>query len=184
MRAAEPEWGELARQVRDDDLRDLVVAGDASKLMGPEFDEPRVLRKVVGDVFAGRTGGKCLTAVPGRPKARDQVDIHPDVALVAELWFSDVKPDPDANRNAIGPSVITQAPVDGQRGRGGLRTHWKNGEKLIGPRVNLATAVRSHHGTNKPALLGEDVAIPGPELIQERRRPLDVGVQERDAATR
>ena len=72
------------------------------------------------------------------------MDVHPNVALVADCRFASVEPYPDPYVNAIGPSMVIELPLDGHCRRGRRGTYRENGEELIGPGINFATPMLTH----------------------------------------
>ena len=109
----------MSRQVGNVEFPELVPAGNPAQLVGPEVAQSSVRGQVGTDNIAGRRRDERLATVRSRPDPRDLVDVHPYVALVADLRLPVVKTDPDPDHHILGPYVVAEPPMDLEGGRRG-----------------------------------------------------------------
>ena len=140
----------------------------------PEIGERRAV-----DEVAGRTRQHYLAPVPGRAYPRGEVDVVSDVALIRDERRTRVQADTQLDRPRC-QSVrhrlrCRNRPLDGREGE-------EEGVSLV---VDLDPALGRARLAHDVPVLGEGVRIRfRTQLVQEQRRPFDVGEEERDRAGR
>ncbi len=118
-----------------------MAAGDAAQLVRPEVEQSSVRGQVRTDDIACRCRDEGLATVRRRPESRRLVDVHPDVALVADLRLPLVEADPDQDRHTVWPDVVAQPPLDLERGGRRRCPARKDREELVCTRVDFPATV-------------------------------------------
>ena len=110
--------------------------------------------------------------------ARRAVDVDADVALVGHDRLAGVEPHAYADR-----AVLERGPRfrGSGNGFGGAR---KRDEEGIALRVDLDPECLANASLRAAPVLGEEVGVCRPVLLEEPRRALDVGEEEGDGAAR
>ncbi len=117
----------------------------------------------------------------GGHDARGPMDAEPDVAALAGDRLSRVDPYSHHDPHAVGPRVASQRPLDSDGGGDGVTRVRKGHEEGVALRVDLAPAPLCERRPQQLLVLDEHVVIPlTAERLEQRRRALDVGEEERD----
>ncbi len=119
-----------------------------------------------------------LAAVARAHDARRPVHVGADIALVRHDRLTGVDADADAHGSAC--QRYLGLPSSGDRISGPR----ERDEERVSLGVHLDPAVARESLTQQPPMLGEQVRIALPMLVQESRRPLDVREEQRDRPAR
>jgi hypothetical protein len=130
------------------------------------------------DLVAGRLRKENLASVAGRRDTRPEVDVKTDVPLIRELGRPGVKAHPDSDW-AIGERSLGL-----HRRRNRLGSIPERDEERVALRIDLDTAVALKCFAQRVSVLRQRIRVAASQLVQQSRRPLDVGEEERDRATR
>ena len=153
---------ELALQAVDLELVDALGRAQVLEPVGAE-----VARFVV-DERARRLRQQHLAAVADGRDARALVHVDPDVSLMSHPRLAGVESHPDADR-PIGQASLCV------RGRGGrVRSARERHEERVALCVDLDATVGRAGRAHDPTMIVECGAVPVAELVQQRRRALDV----------
>ncbi len=136
---------------------------------------PEVTRRRV-DESVGRLREQHLPAVTGRGDAGSFVHVEAHIPLVGELGLPAVQPHTDADRSVVEGSLRVGGGCDG------VRRPREGDEEGITLRVDLDPAVSAERIPHDPAMLVERRPVLVAELVQELRRALHVGEEQRDDA--
>ena len=130
------------------------------------------------DEHGGRTGEEHLTAVAGGGDARAEWTSSPTYPSSVSSGVPVCKP----MRTWIGPPRAPRSSLPRPRARPARR---KGEEERVSLRVHLHSAVAAQASRITPPVLGKRLGVRlGAELVQQLRRALDVGEEERDGAGR
>ena len=110
--------------------------------------------------------------------ARGAMHVEADVALRRYDRLSRVNPDANANR------AVAQAVTNLAGSRYGVRCSRERCEECVTLRVHLDSCVPGESRANDGAVSAEQIRVRGAVLMQELRRPCDVGEEERYGAAR
>ena len=170
----------------------LVQRPRPRELARPELEEPlrrgEILEAVLAEVadlealveqVAGRAGEQRLPAVRRRHDPRRPVDVEPDVLRRVEDRLAGVDAHPDPDRPALERlERFAHRPhrVGGRR---------EGGEEAVAGVVDLVAAVAVERSAQGLSVLAERAPVLlRPEGVEEPRRSLDVGEDERDRSGR
>ena len=121
----------------------------------------------------------------GRGHALRAVDGHAHVAAVLQQRLAGVQAHPDARLNPLGPVVLRERLLRGDRPRHGVGGGPENDEERVALRVDLDAPVLREDGPKEAVVRGEHLAVAlTPERRQEARGALHVREQERDGPGR
>src|SRR5205823_4559177 len=124
-----------------------------------------------------------LPAVAGGRDARGPDHVEAEVALLADVRLAGVQPHPHAQLLTAGPFVVAQRALRLDRRRHRVAGARERVEERVALRVDLRPAVRAERLAHDAPVVVRHAAVPVvAELLQEPRRPLDVGEDERDGA--
>ena len=162
------------REVARAELVEALGAGEVLQAVLAEVAD----RRVGIEQSPGRLGDDDLASVRGSGDARGTVHVEADVALVRHDRLARVDPDPHAD----GAALERLAPV----GRGGdrVRRPREGDEEGVSLRVHLHPAVLGEGGPQRTPVVGEQLDVRGAVLLEQPRRALDVGEEERHRAAR
>ena len=168
------------RRVERPQRREVAVAELVQTLGVDEILEP-VLSQIADPSVAlekppGRLGEDDLASVGRRSDPGGAVDVHPDVPLVGLDRLSRVEPHADADRSAR----ERLSPVLGRRDC--VRRSREGDEERVALGIHLRAVVPREGVPQGAAVLGEEIGVVRPVLLQEPRRALDVGEEKRDGA--
>src|SRR6266508_3290637 len=123
-----------------------------------------------------------LAAVPGRTHACPGVHGDADVAGLRQRRTAAMQPDPHANGGAARPPPLHELALDRERGLERCGRLLEHSEELIGACVHLVATRAADARPDDRAHAAEDGRVAVAERLQEARRSLDVGEQERERA--
>ena len=124
--------------------------------------------------------GEDLAAAGGRAHARCVMHRHTDVAVADDLRPAAVQAHPHPHRRALGPRLVDQRELGGDRGRGGGRAVVEHGEELVPAAVHDPPAVVPDGAADQLAVPLQDGGVGGAEPLQQAGRAFDIGEQEGD----
>jgi hypothetical protein len=112
------------------------------------------------------------------------VDAQPDVAVAPDDRLAGVEAHSHPHVHAARPSVSGKGLLcrDGTRDR--IFRAGKGNEQGVALGIDLAAVEVGEHAPEHAMVLLKHVRIAGPESLEQARRPLDVGEEERDRAGR
>jgi hypothetical protein len=119
-----------------------------------------------------------LAAVTRGSDPRRSVDIEADITLPGNHGLAAVDPDPDPDRTRL------ERVLPFLRGGDCVGRLTERDEEGIALRVHLDSAVAVERLAQHPAVLRQSLGVGVAKLLQELRRSLDVGEEERDRARR
>ena len=119
-----------------------------------------------------------LPAVGGGGDPRGAVDVDADVALLRDDRLAGVQAHADAD--LAGLERLPRLRRRGDRLRGAR----ERDEERIALRVDFDARVPRERLAQEAAVLGEEVGVRGPVLVEQPRRSLDVGEEKRDRSRR
>ena len=129
--------------------------------------------------LARRLREQNLPTVSGGGDPRRPVHIDPAVLAIDNQRLTRVQAHSHAERALRERRLCLRCPSDR------LTRACKRDEEAITLRVDLHAMLRDHRTSDKPPELGESRPVPlRTNLLQHRRRPLDIGEQQRDRAGR
>ena len=155
---------------------------DVLQLCLAEIDDARSLRQVVSEQGPRRLREQDLAAVsrgadPGRAD-----DVETEVTLVADRGLSGVQAHPHLHRHSLGPRVRRQLALGADRRPHRIPCSGERVEECVALRIDLRPAVRSEGLADDLPVVSCHVRVCVTELLQEPRRSLDVGEDERDCS--
>ncbi len=162
-------------------LKDPLVLHVLEVLL-PEVDDRHALRQVVPEQRARRLREQDLAAVARRADARRANDVEAEVALVADGRLAGVQAHAHPHLGPLRPGVRAESPLSRNRAGDRLRCAREGVEERVALRVDLRAALRAQVLAEEPAVLADDFAVVVAELLEQPRRALDVGEEERDRA--
>jgi hypothetical protein len=110
------------------------------------------------------------------------VDVEAGVAVFVHRRGAGVQTHPDAHPDVVGPVVLGDAALRGERGgHGGVRV-LERGEDLVGPDIDRLPTGGLDRLALEPARVCEDVGVSLAEHLHEPRRVLEVGEEEGEGA--
>ena len=136
------------------------------------------------DERARRVREQHVAAVPRGAEPGGADDVEAEVPLAADRRLAGVQPHPHEDGAAVRPVVrgVGALHLDGRLDRvAGAR---EGEEERVALRVDLDAAALGERVAHQPAVVGEDAVVALAELLQQRRRALDVAEDEGDGAAR
>ena len=155
---------------------------DVFQVLLPEVDDRDALRQVVPEQRARRLREQDLAAVARRADARRADDVEAEVALVADGRLAGVQAHPHPHLGALGPVVCAESALGRNRAGDRLRCARERVEERVALRVDFRAALRAQVLAEEPPVLADDFAVVVTERLEQPRRALDVGEEERDRA--
>ena len=172
-----PKRREVAREVVGEELVDSLRIGQA---LEPELAEIARRDSVQCDERVCRH--EDLAAVAGIRDARGAHDVDPRVALVAEHRCARVQPEANAHAEPARPLGVAQLALDLERRAGSSWSVSERGDVLVADRVGLRAAARRDRLAQHAAEVRDRARVLARSVALQRRRPLDVGEEERDGS--
>ena len=169
------------RRVERAQRRELALAELVELLRAPEVLEAvqaEVGQRNAVDERARSLRDDDLAAVRGAHHPRRAVDVDADVALVGDDRLTRVDPDPHLHR------TVAERLLRFSRGRDGVSRADERDEERVALRVDLDPFVTTEHVAQGSPVLGKQRHVARPVLVQQPRRALDVGEEERDRSSR
>ncbi|CAN5296444.1 hypothetical protein BH09ACT13_BH09ACT13_04620 [soil metagenome] len=122
--------------------------------------------------------------MPDGSDPRRAMHSHADVALLADDGLTRVQPHPHADLATVGPVVLGERALrDDRRSESRIRTRERE-EERVSLRVDLAPAALGRGLADGALVLCPDGAVALAQVLEQPRRPLDVGEEECDGAGR
>ena len=116
--------------------------------------------------------------------ARAPVNVDADVVVVRDQRLTRVQTHPHADRRVVGPRVLREPDLRVGRSRDRAGRIGEGHEEAIALRVDDAAAVLVARLAHEPPVLRQNLCVAAAELVQQARRPLDVGKEKGDCAGR
>src|SRR6266508_6598338 len=140
---------------------------------------------MVRDEASGHGGEQRLAPGPDRRHPSSVVNRVADVALVAELRLTRVEAHPHANDSVLGPGVSGEASLRGRGGGDRFSGATEYGEAPVALRADEQPPVLVEGVAKQlPVRAEQPLVAPMTDLLEQARRPLDAGEQERERASR
>ncbi len=117
----------------------------------------------------------------GGGDARRAHDVETEVALLADVRLARVEPHAYEHLAPARPFVVVECPLRVDRRGDCVARPREREEEGVALRIDLGAAVRAERLPHEPAVIGRDAPVGlVAEFLQQTRRPLDVGEDERD----
>jgi hypothetical protein len=169
---------EVAIHAFGDELEDPLGPSQVLEPVLSEVDQRVLRREVVLHQLSRGLGKEHLAAVPGSGEAGPSMNVHPGVAFCGSERLAGMNSHPHPHRSR------DESALGIGRGSDGICGSGESDEKGIALRVDLDPAVLSESASQDAPVLGEDVRVPLPELVEQPRRALDVREEEGDGPGR
>ena len=125
-----------------------------------------------------------LPAVARGTNARGLVDTQADIALLADLGLARVQSHSDLDLGAFGPRMRVKVALRRHRGPDSVLPAGESDEERVALCVDLVTAVSRHGLADDALVLGKHFCVVRADLLEQLRRPFDVGEEEGDRPAR
>ena len=175
---------ELRREVVAGELEELLGLGDVLEAVATEGAERHARRRLVAGDVARRLRDDDLVPVPGRADAGCDVDVQADVPLLAELRLARVDADAHAEHALGRPGLPAELPLELRRRRDGVARAREGQERPVARPVDLVPGVPRRDLAHDLAHARANGGVALAERVQQARRALDVGEEERDGPAR
>ena len=133
---------------------------------------------------AGVAGGEDLPAVGGAANPRGGVHGHPDVVRCSTLGVAAVNADANTNVHLVRPRGLTQRALHGDGCVNGRRGMLERGEQLVGPGLDDVSRAFGGGPLDDGPHAVQQLTVAITKLMEQSRRSLDVGEQQRHEAGR
>jgi hypothetical protein len=110
------------------------------------------------------------------------VDPEADIPLACSAGLPRVQPHADAHLDAIRPGMAFEGALSVDRARHRVARARERHEERVSLRIDLAAAMCLEALAEDPLVVGQQLAVPVAEPLDELRRSLDVGEEQRDRA--
>jgi hypothetical protein len=101
------------------------------------------------------------------------------VADLAHRRLAGVHPHADPTLDAVGPGVARERALAVDRRLDPVARTGERDEERVALGADLVAVVRDERLTEEPAMVGQQLAVPLAELLEQARRALDVGEEHR-----
>ena len=125
-----------------------------------------------------------LAPMPGVHHARRQMHIHAHVAFSRRLRLPGVQPHADAHRHPFGPGMRGKSALGGHSSRDGIGGTRKGEEQGVSLGIDFVPVKLLESGAQHLSALSQHTAILLTYVLQQERRPLDIGEEQRDRSRR
>ena len=115
---------------------------------------------------------------------RAALQAHPDVPAWRQLRLGRVDADANANFDALRPHLLRVRALRFDGGGNGVLGTWKRDEERLALRVHFASALAADRVAHELVVAGEHPAVRRTESLEQARRSLDVGEDERHSPNR
>lgn len=166
------------------ELKQLLGPVEVFELVSTEVAEMSVGRKLVLDELARRIRDENLSAVSHRPDAGRPMDAEADIALAGGPRLSRVQAHSHAHPQVLGPGVAFERALRIDRARDGIAGTGEGDEERVSLHVDLPAAMCLEAVAEDALMVGEDLVVASPQLLEEPRGALDVSEEECDGAGR
>lgn len=174
-------WRELALQAGDGQLEEGLVVGEVLQSMLAHVAQRCSLGDMTLHESRRRLRQDDLVAMAGRGDPRRPVHVQPDVVVASEGPLAGVDADPDLDRRARGPFVSLERFLHGDRRLHRLRSRLEDREEGIAFGLDRDAAVHVDGGAEDAVVVLQHLPpFIGGQVLDEARRSLDVGQEERD----
>ena len=163
-----------------DELEDFLGLRQVLEAVRPEVAQPDALERLLGEQPAGRVRDENLAAMAGGADARGTMDADPDVSSSGRPGVAGVDPHPHSQLPALRPALGRERPLPVQGGRDSVARRGERDEERVALSVDLVAAVTREGIAQEAAVGRERIAVALPELVEKRRRPLDVREEKGD----
>src|SRR5258706_2323837 len=110
--------------------------------------------------------------------------IEADVAVRRPLRLPGMQPHADAYRSSFGPGTRGEDALGGKGSRDGIGGTRKGEEKGVSLRINFMPVKPLESRVQQLSALSQHMAILLTYALQQERRPLDIGEEQRDRSRR
>jgi len=174
------EGWEIGRQIRDDELKEMIGSRHILEALLAHIAQAHAVRQMLLDKVARCLRDQHLTPVPGAHDTCRAVYIHPHISLGSQHWLARMQPHTHTHYTSFGPGVSSQSALRVNRRRDSISGTRKGYEEGISLHIDFVTAPPLECRTQQVPALREhrDVALTQP--LEQLRRPLDVGKEQRD----
>ena len=173
-REVRPIEGLERRKIRVPELVETLRGGEVLEAMVAEVEEVRC----GVEQLPRRLREENLPAVARAHDPRRTVHVGTDVALVRDDRLTGVDADPDSHGTSLERGLTVSS--GGDR----IARPRERDEECVPLGVHLDPAVPREGLAQQPTMLRQHIRVTLAELVQETRRPLDVGEEQRDSSTR
>ncbi len=125
-----------------------------------------------------------LPAVTRRADPGGAVDREARVPVAGCHRLARVQSHPDLDLHALGPGMRRKRELALDRSEHGVASARERDEERVPLGVDLVPAVSVEGGTQQSLVVGQDCAVAFTQLLDESRRPFDVGEEEGDGSAR
>jgi hypothetical protein len=174
----------LQWEALDVELVDVLGSIEVLEAMLAEVAEADSRQLVILEDGAGRLRKQYLPAVPRRRDPRRAMDAETVVALVADAGLARVHAHSHTTLHSVRPGMLGERALRRACGQRGVRGLAKGDEEGVALRVDLLSAVLFEGGAQDPAVLGQHLAVPVSQLLEQAGRALDVREEEGDGPAR
>src|SRR6266571_173199 len=125
-----------------------------------------------------------LAPVPHTHQACREMHIQAHVAVRRRLRLPGVQPHADAHRSAFGPGMRGKGTLGGHGSRDGIGGTRKGEEAGVSLGIDFVPVRLLESRAQHLPVLSQHTAILLPYVLQQERRPLDIGEEQRDRSCR
>ena len=125
-----------------------------------------------------------LAPMPGVHHARRQMHIHAHVAFCRQLRLPGVQPHADAHRHPFGPGMRGKSALGGHSSRDGIGDTRKGEEQGVSLGIDFVPVKLLESGAQHLSALSQHTAILLTYVLQQERRPFDIGEEQCDRSRR
>ena len=174
----------LVLDIVDRDLEDTLRLVDAPQMSLSEREQRDPLRESGADQGARRLGEEGLSSVAHRTNASRAYDVETDVSLLVYRGLAGVQSHAHADGLPVGPVRGRMCALCFDRSRNGISRAREGEEECVSLGIDLDAVVATERATNDSSVRGQDFGIPVAEPLEQLRRVLDVGEDERHRSGR
>jgi hypothetical protein len=122
--------------------------------------------------------------VPGAHDAGGVVDIQTHIPLRSRLRLAGMNADAYLYGDALRPGMGEEHALGRNRRFDGIASAGKGHKEGVALGIHLVAVVLLKRGTQQVPALSEHIGVPLAQLLQEARRSLDIGEEQRDGSCR
>ena len=172
--------GEVGGEAVADELEERLRVGDVLQPVAAERLEGDRWHRLLARELAGRLRDDDLVAVAGAADPRRDVDVESDVALVDELGLARVEADPHPQNTLRRPPLPADRALEVDGGRDRVPGAGEDEKRAVPGPVHLVPVPTARRLAHELPQARADRPVTLSERVQEPRRALDVGEEERD----
>ena len=177
------QWWELGLEPFDVELEEALGTVDVLEPVGAELAH-RHASDLILDQLAGCVRQHDLTAVCHGSDSGRPMDAETHVSLIPDHGLARVQTHTHPHLAALGPPVLRERTLRHDCGSQRRIGTPKGEEEGVSLGVDLPAAALLRCCADDPLVLGENLAVALPEVLEQPRRSLDVGEEEGDCAAR